>query len=397
MIFLIQPKEDAMTKENLESNPARGHRFVADYVRRKIRLGEYRPGEALPGVNTLAGELGLHRNTVSIGMKLLRKEKLISNRFNGETVVRPELPESLKSLALLLPDTDSEHWQRTSKEIGVWLQCAGWKLDIQQHHGNAWSFRKMIRKLAAGHYSGALISATPELVNGYMPLAALVKDGFPVTFIGRGLDGADCWRVDAGDFAGGYHGTKHLIECRFKRIGLISCPVYNGGEFLRGCREALREFNIEPMATGSAQDEKEALKLLKSWLEDENIRLDSVFFHRVEQAQKAFEYLQSKRIQIGSDIGFITFDDTLFRRLTIPSPSAVRRYPERLGKRIADTFLEQLSAPFEQRNFAKTVEAKVGLEIGRATGDRSARKVFRAIDPYGGRREYDYPYSRFFY
>lgn len=386
-----------MIHENQQSQSVQPFRIAADYVRRKIRLGEYQPGETLPSAKQLAEKLGLHRNTVDAGMKLLRKEKLVSSRFGGGTVVRSELPESLKSAVLLLPDTDSEHWRRVSKEIGVWLQCAGWKLDIRQHHGNAWSFRKMIRKLAAGHYSGALISATPELLNGYMPLAALVRDGFPVTFIGRGLDGADCWRVDDGDFAGGYHGTKHLIECRFKRIGLIGCPVYNGGEFLRGCREALREFNIEPMTTGSAQDEKDALKLLKSWLDDENIRLDSVFFHRVEQAQKAFEYLQSKRIQIGSDIGFITFDDTLFRRLTIPSPSAVRRYPERLGKRIADTFLAQLSVPFEQRNFPKTVEAEIGLEVGRATGDRSARKVFRAIDPYGGRREYDYPYSRFFY
>ncbi len=386
-----------MKHENHESNPARGRRFVADYVRRKIRLGEYQPGQTLPRAKALAEELGLHNNTVENGIKLLRKEKLVSSRFGAGTVVRSELPESLKSAALLLPDTDSAHWQRVSKEIGVRLQCAGWKLDIRQHHGNAWTFRKMIRELAAGHYSGALISATPEMINGYMPLAALVRDGFPITFIGRGLDGADCWRVDDGDFAGGYHGTKHLIECRFKRIGLIGCPVYNGGEFLRGCREALREFNVEPMAAGSAKDEKDALKLLKSWLEDDDIRLDSVFFHRVEQAQPAFFYLQSKRIQIGGDIGFITFDDTLFYRLTIPSPSAVRRYPERLGKRIADTFLEQLSVPSEQRNSAKTVEAQVGLEVGRATGDRSARKVYRAIDPYGGRREYDTPYGYFPY
>ncbi|MDD5699532.1 MAG: GntR family transcriptional regulator, partial [Victivallaceae bacterium] len=273
-----------MTQENQQSQSVQPFRIAADYVRRKIRLGEYQPGQTLPSAKELAEELGIHRNTVDAGMKLLRKEKLVSSRFGGGTVVRSELPESLKSAALLLPDTDSEHWRRVAKEIGVWLQCAGWKLDIQQHHGNAWAFRKMIRELAAGHYSGALISATPEMVNGYMPLAALVRDGFPVTFIGRGPDGADCRQVDDGDFAGGYHGTKHLIECRFKRIGLIGCPVYNGGEFLRGCCEALREFNGEPMAMGFAKDEKDALKLLKSWLEADDIRLDSVFFHRVEQA-----------------------------------------------------------------------------------------------------------------
>jgi DNA-binding LacI/PurR family transcriptional regulator len=386
-----------MTKENQNPKTIPPFRRVADYLRRKIRLGEYQPGQMLPTMEGIANKFKLHRHTVETGIKLLQDENLVVSRPGGGTVVCSELPESLKSVALLLPDTDSEHWRRTLKEIGVRLQGAGWKLDIHQHRGNAWEFRKVIRELVAGYYSGALISATPELVNGYMPLAALVRDGFPITFIGRGLDSADCWRVDDGDFTGGYHGTKHLIEYRFKRIGLIGCPVYNGGEFLRGSREALWEFNCEPMAAGCAKDEQEAVELLKSWLEDDNIRLDSVFFHRVKHAHKAFYYLQSRGIQIGSDIGFITFDDTLFHCLTIPSPSAIRRYPEHLGKRIADTFLEQLSVPFEQRNFAKTIEAQVGLEVARATGDRSARKVYRAIDPYGGRREYDYPYSRFFY
>ncbi|MDD5699426.1 MAG: GntR family transcriptional regulator [Victivallaceae bacterium] len=386
-----------MTKENQKPKTVPPFRRVADYLRCKIRVGEYRPGQMLPTMEEIANKFKLHRHTVETGIKLLQNENLLVSRPGGGTIVK-EAPPKYKDIALLLPDTDSEHWRRTSKEIGVRLQCAGWKLDIEQYRGNAWTFRKMIRELAAGHYSGALISATPEMINGYMPLAALVRDGFPITFIGNGPDGANCWQVDDGDFAGGYHGTKHLIECRFKRIGLIGCPVYNGGEFFRGCREALREFNGEPMAAGFAKDEKEALKLLKSWLEDDDIRLDSVFFHQVEQAQPAFYHLQARGIQIGSDIGFITFDDTLFHRLTIPSPSAIRRYPEQLGKRIADTFLEQLSMPFEQRNSAKTVEARVGLEFGRATGDRSARKVYRAIDPFGGRREYEDSYGRrFFY
>eukprot|EP00831_Metopus_contortus_P058948 TRINITY_DN51017_c0_g1_i1.p1 TRINITY_DN51017_c0_g1~~TRINITY_DN51017_c0_g1_i1.p1 ORF type:complete len:383 (-),score=76.63 TRINITY_DN51017_c0_g1_i1:710-1858(-) len=376
-----------MTEVNQELTPAQGHRYAADFVRRKIRKGEYHPGDNLPSMETLATELGLHRNTVDIGMKLLKKEKVVYSRFGGGTMVCDNLPASLKALALLLPDTESEHWQRVSKEIALILKCSGWELDVHSHCGSSWTFRKLVRKLASGRYAGALIAASHDLVNGSAPLAALAKDGFPMTFIGHGLDETDCWIVDDGDFAGGYHGTKHLLECRFKRIGLIGCKLYNGEDFVQGCRQALYERNGDPVASCYADDEKHALRFLKSWLESDDLRLDAVFFHRVEHAQPAFGYLQSKRIQIGGSMGFITFDDTLFHRLTIPSPTAIRRYPKKLGKRIAQIFLEQLGLPVEQRNFARNIEAQVGLDIGRSTGDRRTRKVFYAENPYGGRRE----------
>ena len=333
----------------------------------------------------IARRFHIHRHAVESGIKLLQDENIVVSRQGEGTRVK-EAPQ-LKTLALLLPDTESEHWLRVSKEIALMPQCSGWKLDVHSHRGSAWAFRKLIRKLASGRYAGALIAASHDLVNGSAPLAVLVRDGFPVTFIGHGLDGVDCWTVDDGDFAGGYHGTKHLLECRFKRIGLIGCKLYNGEDFIQGCRQALYERNGDPMASGYADDEKHALRLLKSWLESDDLRLDAVFFHRVEHAQPAFEYLQSKRIKIGGSLGFITFDDTLFHRLTIPSPTAIRRYPEKLARRIADTFLTQLSLPFEQRNFARSIEAQIGLDIGRATGDRRIRKVFYAENPYGGRRE----------
>ena len=372
--------------ETQKSNQKNGCRYAADFIRRKIRMGEYLPGQKLPSMEDLAKNLGLHHNTMDAGVKLLKKEKVVYSRFGGGTMVCDNLPASLKTLALLLPDTESEHWQRVSKEIALILQCSGWELDVHSHCGSAWTFRKLVRKLASGRYAGALIAASHDLVNGSAPLAALVKDGFPVTFIGRGLDGVDCWTVDDGDGAGGYHGTKHLLECRFKRIGLIGCKLYNGEDFIQGCRQALYERKGDPMASGYADDEKHALRLLKSWLESDDLRLDAVFIHRVEHAQIAFEYMQSKRIQIGGSMGFITFDDTLFHRLTIPSPTAIRRYPERLGKRIAKVFLEQLSLPFEQRNFVRSIEAQLGLDIGRSTGDRRIRKVFYAENPYGGIR-----------
>ena len=380
-----------MFRKKQQTQSEQQFHLAADYIRRKICLGEYQPGQTLPSMETLGKELGLHRNTIDRGMKLLRKEKLISGRFGGGTIVCTKLPPGLKKVALLLPDADSVHWQRVAKAIGFRLQCADLEMDILRHHGSARTFRKQVNKLAAGRYAGAMISASPEQINTYMPLTALVENGFPITFIGSGLAGVGCRRVDDGDFAGAYLGTRHLLECRFKYIGMIGCPYCNGSEFLRGGRKALNEFNREPMAAEYAKNEKAALSRLESWLEADDIRLDSVFFQRSEHAQKAFSYLQARGVQIGGGIGVITFDDTQFHRLTIPSPTVIRRYPERLGGRVADMFVEQLSAQPEHRNCAKTIEADISLEFGRSTGDHCRRMRPSAIDPYGGRREFEMP------
>jgi DNA-binding LacI/PurR family transcriptional regulator len=367
-----------MMNKNQKSNLVPPFRHIADYLRKKIHHGEYAPGQMLPTMKEIANRFKVHRHTVESGIKLLENENLVISRPGSGTMVK----ESFKKVALLLPDADSVHWQRVAKAIGFRLQCADLEIDILRHHGSARTFRKQVNKLAAGRYAGAMISASPEQINTYMPLTALVENGFPVTFIGSGLAGVGCRRVDDGDFAGAYLGTRHLLECRFKYIGMIGCPYCNGGEFLRGGRKALSEFNREPVATEYAKNEKAALSRLESWLEADDIRLDSVFFQRSEHAQKAFGYLQARGIQIGGGIGVITFDDTQFHRLTIPSPTVIRRYPERLGGRVADMFVEQLSAQPEHRSCAKTIEADIGLEFGRSTGDhcrrmRSSAPVFR--------------------
>lgn len=302
----------------------------------------------------------------------------------GEAMIEPH-----KHVTLLLPDTGTEHWRRTAKEIGHALKHSGWKLDVQEHYGCAWRFRKQIRHLSASKYSGALISATPELLNSDARLGSLIESYFPVTFIGNGLDRIACCSVDDGDFAGGCLGVRHLIEKRFKRIALIGCESHNGEAFVNGCRQAFRECGLEPAAIDFADDEKQALMLLQSWLG----HIDAVFYQQSEHGQKAFDFMQSKHIKIGSEIGVITFDDTLFRRLTIPSPTIIRRYPERLGQRAAKMLLGQIALPLEQRNYIHRIGAEVVLEAGHSTGEK-AGEIYLVQNPAGGRRRkrngYDY-------
>src|SRR4051794_33583328 len=59
-----------------------------------IRRGRLRPGDALPGSRTLAGSLGVHRNTVLAAYRELESEGWLVTRPAGGTFVSDALPDT---------------------------------------------------------------------------------------------------------------------------------------------------------------------------------------------------------------------------------------------------------------------------------------------------------------
>ena len=53
---------------------------IADYIRRAVAAGVYRPGEAIPSVRALALDLTVNPNTVQRAFEELEREELIEGR-----------------------------------------------------------------------------------------------------------------------------------------------------------------------------------------------------------------------------------------------------------------------------------------------------------------------------
>ena len=70
------------------------YRQVADELEREIATGMLRPGEPLPALRTLAGELRINPNTVQQAYKLLGFRGLVEVRRGRGTFVR-ELKEPM--------------------------------------------------------------------------------------------------------------------------------------------------------------------------------------------------------------------------------------------------------------------------------------------------------------
>jgi len=253
-------------------------------------------------------------------------------------------------------------------------------VDIKEHHGRLDLMSAHINAIANGDYFGA-ITAIPlaMLKKDDVVFSRLISSGFPLVFIGWGID---CNSVDDMLCNCGYAGTKHLIEQKYKRIGIIGSRSYDGEEFVAGCRKALEDAGMTDIAAGYAEDEEFALKMLETWLSLEK-RPDALFYQRSDYGEKCFEYLKSKKIQIGPEMGFITLDDTVFHTLTAPGPSAIRRFPDSIGKMAVDLFLELVELPKKERLVAKRVSTNFRLEPGRSTQKGpKGRVIYRAVNPF---------------
>jgi len=62
------------------NNPIPIYQQIADYIRRSIAAGVYRPGEMIPSLRVLALELTVNPNTVQRAFETLEREGLIHPR-----------------------------------------------------------------------------------------------------------------------------------------------------------------------------------------------------------------------------------------------------------------------------------------------------------------------------
>jgi DNA-binding transcriptional regulator YhcF (GntR family) len=104
---------------------------IMEYFKPKIKSGCITPGTVLPSLQDLSGKLEIDINYVRDAMELLREEHLVRTTNGIGTIVLAE--NEWKSMAILLPDTASWHWQKIYKEIDYFMNANHWKVKSFTH------------------------------------------------------------------------------------------------------------------------------------------------------------------------------------------------------------------------------------------------------------------------
>lgn len=101
---------------------------IIDAIKRDIALGRIRPGERLPAVRELAGELVINPNTIAKAYKQLERENIIVTRagagaFVGElgTDLNEDVCKKLICDQIEKLLTDAVHMRISEKQMRKWL------------------------------------------------------------------------------------------------------------------------------------------------------------------------------------------------------------------------------------------------------------------------------------
>lgn len=81
------------------NNPTPPYEQVRREIIEQVRTGELKPGDKLPAIRVLAGDLGLAAGTVARAYKLLEESQIVLTRRGAGTAVAPGAATEARKLA----------------------------------------------------------------------------------------------------------------------------------------------------------------------------------------------------------------------------------------------------------------------------------------------------------
>jgi DNA-binding LacI/PurR family transcriptional regulator len=307
-----------------------------------IVSGKLNPGDTLPSVRGLAGELAININTVRNAYQLLEIDGLVTTRQGSGTIVLPLDPNRMVDLA-------QEYHTNT---IGVILPCisdpfyhsflqgveevAGTKRTMMlvcDAHEDYTEANQLFNQLISKRVDGIIAVSLP--ITQYNPENAGGSRLFPFVSVDWPDEINHSVQLDLEN--AGYLAVQHLIEHGHTRIGMVTVQedLANTRPLQRGYERALTE-------NGIAFDTDLTVKVPDFKLSDGKagaaafLRLSkrptAIFFISDMLALGAMKFLKASGLRIPEDVAVIGVGDIYLAELVEPELTTVSLPARQLGK-----------------------------------------------------------------
>lgn len=291
-------------------------RFVEEDTRqrvlRAIRELHYRPNAVARSLTT--------KRTNTVGIVISDS----SNPFFGELIVSIEEILRPQNYALIICNTNET-------------------LEYEAHYLNL---------LLKQRVDGIISAATSQ---PWIELSKAEIQQTPIVFVDRSFDNLDGYYVGVDNKAGAYRGTQHLIECGYRKIGILSGlgRLSTMRERLDGYCQALLDagipINQEWIVPSqlSVEGGRQAMRTIFSLPE----RPDALFINNNLLALGTLLEMEQLNLDCPQDIGIVAFDDHPWAAVSCPPLTVVRQPTREIGNTSAEMILALINdQPVGDRN-----------------------------------------------
>ena len=335
---------------------------IAAQIRARIALqiadGELAPGDRLPSVRLLAGQLGVTVNTVRAAYAKLEADGLVETRHGVGSLVLATptagppggaVAFGANTIAVLIAGLDPFYLpmlrgiEDVAGERGALVLIA----DSRDSSSLATA---MIRRLNARGVDGIIavsVGPVPEPVpdKGVARLPPIVhvdqpqRRGYSVVIDGAGA---------------GYAATRHLIDHGHVRIGLVTAPVYwpNVAEVHSGYVKALQEAGLGPstdLVSEVPEFSVEAGRAAMARLLDRPDPPAAVFAADAGLALGALYEARLRGLRVPDDVAIVGYTDSPLSTLVDPPLTMVDVPAREIGTRAMRTLADLIDGKSPRR------------------------------------------------
>lgn len=286
------------------SHVINGTRIVEEETRQRVLQAiqelHYRPSAAARSLTT--------KRTYTIGIVISDS----SNPFFGELLLGVEEVLRPQNYALIICNTNET-------------------LEYEAHYLNL---------LLNQRVDGIIAAATSQ---PWIELSKAEDQHTPVVFVDRAFENLDGYFVGVDNKAGAYQGTKHLIECGYRKIGILAGldRLSTMRQRVDGFRQALQDTGLPIKQEWiipsqlSVEGGRQAMRELFSQPECP----EAVFINNNLLALGALLEMREIGIKCADDIGIVSFDDHPWAAVSSPPLTVVQQPTREIGNIAANMVL----------------------------------------------------------
>ena len=321
--------------------PIPAYKRIMEYVRERIKNGEYRPGDRIPSENELAKMFDVSRLTARRAIEKLADEGLLIRVPGLGTFVSGISEEKTIYVGVVIEDLFDTRGRTMTLGIMETLRSFSiYPVLFSGGERGRKSAPKKLKELLDEDVRGLIVSPFPELVNSGV-LDVYISKNIPVIFIDRRVLGAyeRIPVVESDNFIGGKMLGEHLRKKHGVRRALF---VTSDGFEMSSVADRYRGFvegfegDVDSFVGGCEDIVENLLDMVskKSY--------DAVFFCHDLIALTGLTVLLKGGVRVPEDIKIVGFDDRIVAKFPWPRLTTVRQDFEEMGKTAALLLVKML-------------------------------------------------------
>ncbi|MBE0687723.1 MAG: LacI family DNA-binding transcriptional regulator [Anaerolineaceae bacterium] len=261
-------------------------------------------------------------------------------QFRVNTAARSLTTKRTETLGIVISDSSNHFFGELLRSIDEVIRPQNYSLiicntnEILEHEAH------YLNLLLNQRVDGIIAAATSQ---PWIELAKAKVQHTPIVFVDRAYDNFDGFYVGVDNQAGAYMGTQHLIQCGYRKIGILAGleRLSTMRQRLNGYCQALQESDIEvnhewiipsQLSIDGGQQAMRALCSLEN-------KPDALFINNNILALGALLEMTELNLECVNDLGIVAFDDHPWAAVSNPPLTVVRQPTQKIGQYSAEMIM----------------------------------------------------------